>query len=276
MSATKSMEISLFKQLDAILQGILSLAAIIYALGFIIVNSHYSSFGVTDYQLIQTRYIAAGLSYLFIHVGVASMIAITLIVIENQRMSVWLFVFLVMWGLFGTAVYLISESIINSFIVGASAGVIVLMGYQLWTVWTDTRNQWLDSMPDQSRVPFISIGVAIILCVSTLAWGRSFWPIMSSNLGGGRPNEAIFVFEANSIPIEGLPLIPMQNQTATEQLPILFDNASEYVVLVHTQSEDPVAVRIPKTIILSVIHAPSEAFGRKRILPALTPAGAVP
>lgn len=271
MSTIQPTNTSSLKQLEVILQSILSLAAVIYSIGFIIVNSYYTSFGVTDYQLIQTRYIAAGLSYLFIHVGIASMIATILIVIDVHKKIMWVLAFLIIWSLFGLAIYQLSKSVVNSFIVGVSAGIVTLIGYQIWAIWTNTRNLLLDSIPKGFETLFIGTGITILICINALVWGRSFWPIMSSNLGGGRPNEAIFVFEAQSIPLEGLPFIPMQNSTVTEQLPILFDNASEFVVLVKAISDNPVAVRIPKSTIISIIYAPPEPFGKKQMLPTLTP-----
>ena len=104
MSDLESKSTSTLKQLESIFQGILSLSAIIYTLGFIIVNSYYISFGVIDYQLIQTRYIAAGLSYLIIHFGIASMVTTIFIVLGIQRKVLWFLAFLVLWSLFGFAI----------------------------------------------------------------------------------------------------------------------------------------------------------------------------
>ena len=175
MSTIQPTNTSSLKQLEVILQSILSLAAVIYSIGFIIVNSYYTSFGVTDYQLIQTRYIAAGLSYLFIHVGIASMIATILIVIDVHKKIMWVLAFLIIWSLFGLAIYQLSKSVVNSFIVGVSAGVVTLIGYQIWAIWTNTRNLLLDSIPKGFETLFIGTGITILICINALVWGRSFW-----------------------------------------------------------------------------------------------------
>jgi hypothetical protein len=276
MSTMQSNDIPILKQVQVILQGILSLTAIIYSVGFVIVNSNYASYGVTDYQLIQTRYISAGLSYFFIHVGIASMIAIIFIVLDVRKRLLWALAFIIIWLLFGVAIYLRHGSILASALVGASAGVITLIGYEIWTIWINSNDQWLNVMPKSSKTLFIGIGVVIIFCISALAWGRSFWPLMNSGLGGGRPNEAIFVFDTEKIPNEGMPFIPMQSYSTTKQLPILFDNSTEFVILARADSNMVIAVRISKSIILSVYYAPSKAFGTTQKLPPLPSSTNVP
>jgi hypothetical protein len=268
---------SLINRIQAILQGILSFAALIYATGFVVVNAHYTTFGVTDYQLIQTKYIAAGLSHLIIHLGIASMVAFMAIVIELRNNRIWGIIFLFIWVMFAVAVYLYEDNnVINSIIIGINACLITILGYQLWRLWTraskeNVQNFWLNIIPNNSQMIFLGIGLFLIVLASAISWGRSFWPFLTSSLGGGRPNEAVFVFSKENNDEAGLPFIPMQDSKTSEQLQILFEQPNEYVILVNIIKERPVAVRLSKSMISSVIYAPSELFGKKFQLPTITP-----
>jgi len=268
------------------MEGLISLTAFVYVIGFVVANSYYVTFGITEYQLIQARYVATGLLYLFFHLGLATVVAVIVFVLRWARWFIWLSAALGLWGFLGMAVYLVTRSMPLVLAVGVNAGVVVVLGYGIWTSWGGNHRTssgiWLVSrgylswfisrgIPKKPLVAFVSVGWVLLVCISAMIWGRSFWPEMNSSLGGGRPNEAVFVFDSENLSETGLPFVPMQTDSISEQLPVLFESSDTFVVLVQLDSKSSTAVHLSKSIVLSVVYAPAGFRGRKHDIPTLTP-----
>lgn len=268
---------SLATQFQKLFRASVSFTAIIYAVGFLVVNSYYTTLGITDYGLVRGRYIAAGLSYMFMHFGIAAMIAVIALVLDKENRYLWASYIMAIWTLLGVAIYIIGNSILAIFAVGLNAGVMGILAYLLWVTWTQKTPVWYSAffsssgVLQQSRVAFLGVGLTILVCVSALSWGRSFWPAMSTTLGGGRFHEAIFILKSDSLQMGNLPFVPMQNSSVSEQLSVLFEDSGEYVVLVSPRPQELMAVRLPKSIVLAVIHAPTRLGGQKQAIPTLIP-----
>jgi hypothetical protein len=206
MPSTQPQTASTLDTLRAAFQSIISFAVVVYAIGFLVVNSHYSKFGITNYQLAQTRYIGAGLSYLFIHVIIAAMLAVTVYVLGRGTGPVWVLAFFFVWGLLAAVVYILGKSLAASIVVGVNAGVMALIGYSIWSLWAGLPHAWYHSLLSSKTLSrsalnsFLIAGSIILFFASALSWGRSFWPVTSATLGGGRPTEAVFVFNDDAVP----------------------------------------------------------------------------
>jgi hypothetical protein len=146
-----------------------------------------------------------------------------------------------------------------------------LMGYLIWSLWAGLPHTWYHSLLSSKTLSrsalssFLIAGLIILFCASALSWGRSFWPVTSATLGGGRPTEAVFVFKGDAVP-----LVPMQSAYVSRQLPVLYEDADDFVVLIDLGLQGPAALRLPRSAVLSVFYAPSGPAGQKRELPALT------
>ena len=274
METKSKNNISSVTLVQTVLQAILSVSAVIYFVGFLIVNSYYSIFGITHYQLVQTRYVSAGLSFVLINICFSGLIAAILLVLEQTRPIIWIISFFIVWAMLGISIYVFSNAIIDVILISINAGIVILLAYQINLIWLGMPNKWFEIFLDsdnsqiQMRTAFIGIGFAILLCLGSLSWGLSFWPHMSSTLGGGRLSEAVFILDENNLPEDGLPLIPMQSKTISEQIPILFEDSDGYVVIVQTTAIDKIAVRLSKSIVKSIVYAPAEIAGKKQKLPS--------
>jgi hypothetical protein len=265
------------RSFQLLLQLIISLAAIIYVIGFIAANSYYATLGIIDYQLVQARYIATGLIYLFFHFGIATMLAMIIFASRQRKAWIWAMVFFCLWLLLGAAVSLFGGSKTAMLALGMNAAAITFFTYEILTLWSTREaglRTWLMAMgvPPRTLTAFIGFCLLLLVSISASTWGRFYWPTLSSTLGGGRPNEAVFVFK--DLPDGRLPFIPMQARNLTRQLPVLFETSDNYVILVEINPGSPSAVRISRSEVLSVIYAPAGLSGKKQQLPTLTPAPA--
>lgn len=277
--------------LRSVLETIIPFTAAIYIIGFVVANSYYSTLGITEYQLVQARYVGAGLTYLFFHLGIAAMVALVVLAVGRASAPVWLFVALGLWGFLGATIYFVGESISAVLAVGVNVGFILFLGYQAWRLWggrhRTAHGVWIVpreyrdriisyGVPQQSISTVVGIILTFLVCASAITWGQSFWPIVTSTLGGGRPSEAVFVFEAESSLDAHLAFVPMQNESVSKQLPVLFENSDHFVVLIELDSGSPAAIQLSKSIVHSVLYAPSGLVGQKQVLPTLTPAPTSP
>lgn len=276
MAKTESSLPSVTDLLRTTVQSIIAFTAVIYTIGFIVVNSYFTKFGITDYGLVQTRYVAAGLNYVAVHLSIAAMIAVIVAVMEKETRFLWLSLTLLVWGLFGVSAYLIGGQLDSALVAGVNAIVISLIAHQVWAAWARNKSTWYDQLlssrdiSQQSFLMVFSAGAILLLSASALTWGRSLWPLMSPTLGGGRPSSAVLIIKPDALPSSGLSLVPMQSESASMQLPVLFESSNEYVVLISLPSEDSAAVKLPKSIVISAIYAPTGLAGQTKSLPALS------
>lgn len=263
-----------------ILKSIVSAVAIFYIIGFIVVNSCYSKFGNFEYELFQARYIAAGLNFILVHIGMSAMISIIAFILKDLK-YIWITLFFVIWTVLGTNIYIGANKFYIStnkfsliFLILINILTIFLTAYQIFSSWlksdhTYFYSNFMNNDFSESLFNLLKISVMITLFISSSTiWGSSFWLTMSPTLGGGRPIEAKLVFIKSNLPENTF--IPMHNNSISKQVPILFETSSELAILLNLDKK-PVAIKIQKSFIYEVIYAPSGPFGDKQLLPLEPP-----
>jgi hypothetical protein len=257
-----------------IFQGVVAFTAGIYTIGFVVVNSHFSKFGITDYGLVQARYVAAGLNYAAVHVSIAALVAVVFTVFTTSPRLVSLLAFTLVWILLGAATYIAGRQIDAALMTGMNALVIILLARHVSVGRTREHGNWYArilsyGVSPQSVLITLTTCAILLFTISTVTWGKSLWPLMGPTLGGGRPASALLVLKPDALPILDYQLIPLQNKQVSTQLPVLFEDSEGYVVLISLGSRDnTVAVKIPRSVVTTVIYAPVE-LGQIRILPKL-------
>ena len=261
--------------LQTIFQGVIAVTAGIYSVGFVVMNSYFSKFGITDYGFVQARYIAAGLNYFAIHVSIAALITVLFAYFAKSVWLVWPLTFLLLWALLGGATYSVGRQIEEALIVGVNALVVSLLAWQLSSNWMKREGPWYKlfssyGISQRSLLILQTVGAILLVALSTITWGRSLWPLMGPTLGGGRPASAVLAIKPGEISAD-YKLIPFQNEDLTAQLPVLFENSDGYVVLIPLGT-NTVAARVPRSAVTMVIYAPLGSGGRLISLPKILPA----
>jgi hypothetical protein len=193
--------------LQTIFQAVIAFTTGIYTVGFVVVNSHFTKFGVADYGLVQARYIAAGLNYAAIHVGIAAMIAVIFAAFAKSPRLLLVLSTSLLWGLLGGATYVVGRQIDAALMTGVNALVISLLAYQVSTGRSKGDSHWDEEILSsygvsrQSLLITLTVGGILLVIISTVTWGKSLWPLMGASLGGGRPASAVFAIKQDELPI---------------------------------------------------------------------------
>lgn len=274
-NTTQTSPTSETRHYQALLQSSLSVTAIIYVLGFVVANSYYGLYGVFNYDLVQSRYLAAGFSFLsftmlggivvglLISLGywlkpgnveffatvlfftiLGILIAYTLAAYRNSSID------------FLTSMMRVSPFVILVMIVGCLISWVVVGG----SVFTEMKEfRWIDIFIKNFRKlpPLITSTVIIsyiVICASY--FGQTIWAVLIPEYGGGKPYEAVFKLRSEYAVSNDLLFIPMQDDGVTSQLRILYETDKDYVVLSAIDNKQAIALRIPKDIIAEVVYAP--------------------
>ncbi len=254
-----------------LLEILASGTALIYAIGFVVVNSNYSSFGFLDYQILQSRYVGAGLTYVVTHVSGAIAVALLLLLVHKRQILFAIILCFFTWSIMAVSMHGQGRSFMEILVSAVTAVAVVVAGQMLNAKWRGVSRPWFTSFDDllglrgQSVVKAYYLFFFLTVFVTSVAWGRSVWLSMSPALGGGRPTEIIVVFTDGKAPSE--PLLPLRTNTTTDQISMLYESAKEIVVVVEAPGGERVAMRIPKSIVSSIIYAPIAFGGNARPIP---------
>lgn len=263
------------RRYQTLLQSSLSITAIIYILGFVVSNSYYGLFGVFNYDLVQSRYLAAGISFIYFTIlgSIIFGLAISLgywLKPGNAEffatiLSVSYLAILLMYAAIAhknnPENFLISIMSVSPFFL-----LVVIIGcFISWVVVGELvfnkmkEFRWVDKFIENTKKlpPLITYTVIIgyiLTCASI--FGKTIWGVLTPEYGGGKPYEAVFKLESEFAENNDMLFLPIGNEGITPQLKILYETDKEYVVLTATSNKQPIALRIPKDIITEVVYAP--------------------
>jgi len=249
--------------LATLFQSAFSFAAVVYAIGFLIVNYSYSRYGFTADSISQARYISTGLLFVLIysslfilHIGSISILAKFYRFGFSLLIAAVLAVFAYSW----------SVNMTSFFLVFVSTPPFLFALEWLWSHSSDRSESHVQWQVGRTFLPFSStlaliIKIMIVLIVASVViyvWANYLWTYISPAIGGGNPNKGVVLFDQEAVkPLRITGLVIDQDGMTAPSL-ILYENSDEIVLLVDAYSDRERAIRIPRDLIVSITYIPRE------------------
>jgi tetratricopeptide (TPR) repeat protein len=226
---------------------------IIYAMGFVIVNTSLLRYGAYELSVLGTEFLAAGISYsvltLFVIFFGAVIVNLLAKKVAEKVAKKWEWVILVGAGLLVGAVLLLVVHLITGLFFGVQWRVKVdgafIWGYWvalaggIYIKWLDRRGLWQKLIAPAPKLPEIGKAVLwgiLLLLVPLLGYGKFVYPSFPKSWGGGSPIYVEFVVEQEAKAMLETLGLRVSDQGLTERVTFLTESPERIFVV--TQRED--------------------------------------
>jgi hypothetical protein len=239
----------------ALIPGTLSLAALIYTFGFIIVNSHLSKFGLTSYDTTSDTIFAAGTCYAIFILFIVGLIINSLVKHQMERFVIKLIVFIVGLNTLRWFLSTYALDVAVGIILGIAVWVLIVGGFTYWIYefWNEATHKDAVLVEYlQLRLRSITIAV-LVFVILPYWWGWFFWPYIPNYFGGGEARTASLIIDLEKVSGQNIPYVNLQTSGETEKYKIITENDREYVIDIDNLQGPPVAIKIPREIVLLAI-----------------------
>jgi hypothetical protein len=276
-NATTTEKRSLTAQVWSIFQGLISIVAIIYTIGFIIINSYYSRYGIAVYEVPQVKVLSAGVLFIVLHLSLSIFPCYVLLRVFNP-LRLYIAIVVVSLSFIGGWTFSLDpeHSVSNALIAAIATGIIVAVSSVAFSV---------IALPDMPKLPLFGklerqtahqntlllVILSSILFSAMIFWSIHFWPFVPGVLGGGQTSSAVFVLKESEMGATGMPFLSMQSLNISAQQTILLENSSEYFLVTVIPDRTKSITKLPRSIVLMVVYAPRTGFVGEGQLPTLTP-----
>lgn len=274
----------IMKAVTTISGAIAGLGFIFYALGFIVVNSYLSTFGIHEFDILKPSYLSAGVVFVFANTLIIAIpvgLGLILLKIVDPKSSRAAFafpffgtVFVVVFSfLFATVIInfltagLQSDQGINLFVswkqyglyslsIFIFASMSALIAFMLVGLGETPGNIIKDTLSDKAMsleffrgVGRSSIFLLLAIFLLLTAWSHDIYPRIGAEFGGGKPATVqIVVLDSNNQSLFTAMGIDM-NSNVSEKIRLIDEN-DNYVTVVTNKGN---AIRITKSLLASIV-----------------------
>ncbi len=221
---------------------------ILYVIGFLVVASHLSRYGVSSFSVLQLQYLVAGIWVLIPPAVLGAMDSAyrrfgqrwgpELLKKPDDWRTIWRTFIAMLVAYSPTILFIALSAIISNISAAMTWGMgvrlylffaLIIVSFQtFWSSWRISKEQETSLVNRHAAPVYLSLFVLIVLFYG-LWFSKRIYPLIPSSVGGGRPLNVAFIEGDKNFPDE----IKKPEQSARRSIPykLLLTTDKYYVVL---------------------------------------------